>query len=235
MTPRLLLKILILMLAPLLAAPLAAQTKAAAVDWTRTITVTPKGGFILGNPNARTKLVEYMSYSCPHCADFAKEATEQLKTGWIKRGALSIEYRNFIRDPFDLSAALVARCGGQPRFLANHEAIFSTYDGWIAKADDYAKNPLKTEDRAAQLADIADKVGFIALAGKNGLSADATRKCIADPNAMATVLAMTAGAWDIAPDFEGTPTFVLDGKVLKGIHGWAGLKPLLPPLPAPGK
>lgn len=211
--------------------PAAAQAQ---TDWTKTVTVTSKGGFILGNPAAKTKLVEYMSYSCPHCADFAKEANTELKAR-IKTGQFSVEYRNFIRDPFDLSAALVARCGGQTHFLANHEAIFSSYDAWMEKAQTYSKDPPKIEDRAAQLADIADKVGFIALAGKNGLAPDVTRKCIADPNAMATVLALTAGAWDADPNFEGTPTFLLNGKVVRGIHSWQGLKPQLPALPAPAK
>lgn len=231
-----LIKIAALMAAPL-AASLAVQAQAqrapASVDWTKTVTVTPQGGFILGNPNARTKLVEYMSYSCPHCAAFANEAMAELKTGWIKRGALSIEYRNFVRDPFDLSASLIARCGGQARFLANHEGIFSTFEAWVAKAESYA--PAKEADRTTQLSDIADKVGFIALATRNGLTADAARKCLADPKALDTIMALRAGALKDYPDFEGTPTFILDGKWLSGVHGWAQLKPLLPPLPAPGK
>ena len=202
-------------------------------DWTRTITVTPQGGFILGNPDAKTKLVEYMSYSCPHCADFAKTATPELKSGWIKRGALSIEYRNFVRDPFDLSASLIARCGGQGKFLANHEAIFATYEEWIAKAEAY--QPAKDTDTVTQLGDVADKLGFIALAGKNGIAADAAKKCVADPEALKTIMALRAGAMQANPDFEGTPTFVLDGKWLSGVHAWSQLKPLLPALPAPGK
>ncbi len=225
-----------LILAPLgLAAPAFAQGSAATADWTKTVTATPKGAFILGNPNARTKLVEYMSYSCPHCADFAKQATPELKASWIKRGLLSIEYRNFVRDPYDLSAALIARCGGAQRFLANHELIFASFDQWIEKAQDYATHAADApKDRTAQLLDIAQKVGFIAMAERNGLSADAARKCVSDPDALATVLALTAGAWDEAPNFAGTPTFIMDGKVLAGVHGWQALKPLLPALPASG-
>ncbi len=205
------------------------------VDWTKTVTVTPKGAFILGNPNAKNKLVEYMSYSCPHCADFAGEATAQLKAGWVRRGALSIEYRNFIRDGFDLTAALIARCGGPTRFLANHEAIFSSYDTWIAQAQKYAQahsDAPRNADRAAQFTEIADQLGLTAIAAKNGVAEAAAHKCLADPNALSTILALTAGAWDVDPDFEGTPTFVLDGKVLKGVHNWQALKPLLPPAPA---
>jgi len=208
-----------------------------AVDWTRTVTVTPIGSFILGNPNAKTKLVEYMSYSCPHCADFAAEATTQLKTGWVKGGSLSIEYRNFIRDGYDLSAALIARCGGTSHFLANHELIFSTYDGWMDQAQKYAQSHSDASggDNGAQFIDIADKVGLTAVAVKNGISEQAAHQCLADPKALATILALTSGAWDVDRNFEGTPTFLLNGEVLHGIHSWEGLKPRLPPLPASGK
>lgn len=231
------LAVLALLLVPLAAAaPLQAQTKRAPADWSKTVTATPKGAFILGNPNAKTRLVEYMSYSCPHCADFAGDATAQLKAGWIRRGVLSIEYRNFIRDGYDLTAALIARCGGAPRFLANHEAIFASFDTWIGQAQKYAQahgEAADNADRAAQFIDIADGIGLTALAGRNGIAPAAAHKCLADPAALATVLALTAGAWDVDPDFEGTPTFVLDGKVLRGVHAWQGLKPLLPPLPTP--
>ena len=223
----------------ILAMPVAAPAAPAAkADWTKTVTATPEGSFILGNPNAKTRLVEYMSYSCPHCAAFAKEATPELKAGWIRSGALSIEYRNFIRDGYDLSAALIARCGGAPRFLANHETIFASYDSWMEQAVKYADangDKPQPSDRAALFVDIADTVGLTALAEKNGLTEAAIHQCLSDPNALATVLKLTKDAWEADPNFEGTPTFLMDGKVLRGVHAWPGLKAALPPLPAPGK
>ncbi|MCB8828310.1 DsbA family protein, partial [Escherichia coli] len=46
---------------------------APAADWTRHVTQTAKGAFVLGNPAAPIKLVEYGSYTCSHCAAFSKE------------------------------------------------------------------------------------------------------------------------------------------------------------------
>jgi len=213
----------------------AAQARPSPVDWTKTVSVTPNGAFLVGNPAAKTKLVEYMSYSCSHCADFGGEGTAQLKAGWIKRGLVSIEYRNFIRDGFDLSAALLARCGGPSRFLATHDLIFGSFDTWMQQAQKYAQanaQAAENVDRAAQFIDIADGVGLTTLVAKTGITKDAAHKCLADPAPRATILALTSGAWDVAPDFEGTPTFILNGKVLKGVHSWQALKPLLPALPA---
>lgn len=207
-------------------------------DWSTTITQAPNGAFILGNPAAKTKLVEYFSYTCPHCAHFAQEATTPLKTNWIKRGTLSIEYRNFVRDAFDLSAAMLARCGGTAKFLGNHEALFANYDTWMKQAESYSNAQQGTppkEDRVAQITDIADKTGLIATLAKRGITPAAARQCLADKAMLSTVLALTSGAWDADPNFEGTPGFLIDRKPTKGVHDWTRLQPLLPALPASGK
>ncbi|HZV18079.1 MAG TPA: thioredoxin domain-containing protein [Sphingobium sp.] len=199
-------------------------------DWSKTVTLGSNGAFILGNPAAKTKLVEYLSYTCPHCAHFAAEATGPLKASGIRQGTLSIEFRNFVRDPFDLSAAILARCGGAAHFLANHEALFANHDAWVKRADAYARaqEGKPQRDRAEQIADIADKTGLIALLAKHGLTPAAQRKCLADQHALSQVLNLTAGAWD-NKGFNGTPFFILDGKPLTEVHDWARLKPLLPP------
>ncbi len=49
------------------------------------------------------KLIEYGSYTCPHCAVFAKESEAELKGKMIRSGGLSLEYRHLIRDPADLA------------------------------------------------------------------------------------------------------------------------------------
>ncbi|QCI79904.1 hypothetical protein E6W36_11505 [Hankyongella ginsenosidimutans] len=48
----------------------AGATKGA--NWPGTVSKTKDGGFIMGNPNAPIKLVEFASFTCPHCADFHK-------------------------------------------------------------------------------------------------------------------------------------------------------------------
>lgn len=212
------------------AAPVAARPTA--TDWTRTVTVAPNGAFILGNPHAQTKLVEYFSYTCPHCSHFAAEATAPLKQEWIRRGLVSLEFRNFIRDPFDLSAAMLARCGGATRFTANHEALFANYDPWIEAAQSF-KPAGDSRDQVAQITDIADKTGLLALFAKRGVSPAVARQCLADKQALSTILNLTAGAWD-TKEFSGTPFFIVNGKPLTDAHDWASLKPRLPPLPRSG-
>jgi protein-disulfide isomerase len=208
---------------------------ATSADWTRTVTQLPNGAFQLGNPAARTTLVEYFSYTCPHCKAFSDEGMPPLKQGWVRSGAMKIEFRNWIRDPFDLVAALLARCGGQARFLANHEAIYASYDLWINKAAPYERAHPEIDDpknyNAATFTDIADKTGLLALMTRNGLTAPQLNSCLADKASLATILNLTAGSWDAVPNFPGTPTFLLNGKAVPRAATWESLKPHLPPLP----
>ncbi len=223
-------------------APATAQKKqapaAAATNWANTVTLAPNGAYVMGNPKA-PRLVEYLSYTCSHCGDFQKQGLaglNGLKMQWIRRGILSLEVRNFIRDPYDLTAALLARCGGPARFAGNHETLFLNQEAWFKQIGPYeageGANP--PEDKVAAVTKIADKTGLLALLAKQGLAPAAQRACLADKQAMSDVLGMTAGAWDVQ-GFSGTPYFILNGKPLPGVHVWTALKPLLPALPAAGK
>ena len=109
----------------------AAPAKAAA--WSQTVSTTPIGAFLAGNPAAKVRLVEYFSYTCHICADFAKAGTLPLKTQYIDRGLVLFEYRNLVRDPVDMTAALLARVGGAKAFAGNHQAIFAAFPATIAK------------------------------------------------------------------------------------------------------
>ncbi len=222
---------LILFLAAILL-PMAAHA-APPKDWSRTVTVTPDGAHVVGNPAAKTRLVEYVSYTCPHCAHFVAEASAPLKSGWVSRGAMAVEIRNLIRDRYDVAAALLARCGGPARFPGNHEALFANQAAWIERIRAYesgGSNLPADAGRATILADIADKTGLIALLAKRGVAPAQSRACLANEKTLDVMLAMTKKGLE-QDGITGTPGFLLNGK-LSPAHDWASLRPLLP---APAK
>ena len=45
-------------------------------DWSTVVSQTPEGGFVMGNPNAKVKLVEFGSMTCPHCAEFDEKGAQ---------------------------------------------------------------------------------------------------------------------------------------------------------------
>ncbi|MFT3964422.1 MAG: thioredoxin domain-containing protein [Sphingobium sp.] len=222
--------ILALLAALFLIGPATAQLR---TDWNANVTVTPGGAFVLGNPRA-TRLIEYVSYTCPHCAHFVGEASEPLRSGWISKGTLGLEVRNAVRDPYDLAAAVLVRCGGKARFFANHEAMFASQDGWMERVQAYESRRagLPTPKNAAeQLIAIAGGTGLTDFFAKRGVTAEQQRVCLSDKATLDALGAMAKDAWE-AKKIGGTPSFSIDGRLVDGAHDWNGLRPALP---APSK
>ncbi|MET0248480.1 MAG: thioredoxin domain-containing protein [Sphingobium sp.] len=211
------------------AATLPVSTSAAPnANWADRVTLSKIGGHVLGNPAARTKLVEYISYTCSHCAQFVGQASGPLKAGYVKGGAISVEVRNAVRDKYDLAAALLARCGGARRFFGNHEALFANQSAWMDRVIAYDRDGAdKPTDEKAALREIGAKTGLYALMGKRGFKAPQLDACINDPAAMKAVLAMRDEAWN-GLKIGGTPAFTLNGKLVDGVSTWDALKAALP-------
>lgn len=234
---RLLVRALPALLPALLPAMAGAQPAKDAPDWTRMVTQTQAGTFVLGNPRAPTRIVEYFSYTCSHCAQFNVEGSGPLRTGWIRRGLASLELRNAVRDPYDLAAALLARCGGKARFMMQHEALFANFGAWMPRLQAYeaARNQASPPaDPVAALVDVAQQTGLTDLLAKRGLAPATQRQCLADEGALRAVLATTQEAWDTRK-ISGTPAFLVNGKLAQGVADWASLRPMLPALPATRK
>ncbi|KQN07072.1 protein-disulfide isomerase [Sphingobium sp. Leaf26] len=210
----------------LLAVP-AALVAAPAANWVSRVVLSPIGGHLMGNPAAPTKLVEYVSYTCSHCAHFVGEASAPLKTGYVKGGKVSVEIRNAVRDKYDLTAALLARCGGPARFMGNHEALFANQSAWMPQIEAYDGGTDKPADQTAAMRDIGQKTGLYALMNKRGFTNAQLDACVANPASMKQILAMTDDAWNKAK-IGGTPGFVVNGTKVEG-STWAILQAALPP------
>lgn len=208
----------------LAAAPALAQK----VDWAKRYSMSSIGGYVMGNPDAKARLVEYISYTCGHCAEFTIKADAPLKVNWISRGTVNVEIRTAVRDRYDLTAALLARCGGPVKFFGNHQALFANFDNWMkqVQAYDAKERPPATVDAA--MVDIAAGTGLFALMQKRGFTESQLKTCLADRGAREKVLAMAQEAWE-GVQIGGTPSFLINGRHLAGVHDWRGLEPALPP------
>ncbi len=194
------------------------------VDWTKTVTRTPAGSYVVGNPAAKVRLIEFMSYTCPHCAHFAAEGTPPLMHDYVKRGTVAFEVRNAVRDPLDLAAAIAARCGAPGRFPGNHEAIFAAQASLFEGANKFDPAPT-SKDPIAGMKAMSRTSGLTALMAKRGVSPAALDACFASKAAQAPVITMTNDAWSTRK-IPGTPAFFLNGKAVE-TNEWAGLEPLL--------
>jgi protein-disulfide isomerase len=201
-----------------------AATTPPARNWASTSAVTPIGSHVLGNPEAAVKLVEYVSYTCPHCAHFQQEAETPLRIIYVIPGKVSVELRHLVRDPVDLTAALLANCGDPARFWRNHNTLMLSQSRWIetmgratpAQQSRWSNGPIPARMRA-----IAADFGFYALMAPRGYDRPQLDRCLADEAMARRLVAMRAGA--DAAGVESTPSFLLGDSLLAGTHDWKAL------------
>jgi protein-disulfide isomerase len=208
----------------------AAIFAAPAANWTLNFIQSAEGGHSIGNPVAPTKVVEYASYTCDHCARFEREDVPILKRDYIAKGKVALEVRNLVRDPVDLTVALLARCGGKGRFFGNHRHFMVTQSQWMANAAKIsAANEAKLErgDASGFALGAYTDMGLSAFAKQRGITDSQAKICLADKVALKKVLDMTDKA--VGPlGLQGTPSFLINGKVVADIHDLADMKRYLP-------
>ncbi|HEY0595841.1 thioredoxin domain-containing protein [Sphingopyxis sp.] len=201
----------------------AAPAKTAA--WSQTVTTSSIGSFVVGNPAAKVRLVEYFSYTCSHCADFAKAGSLPLKTGYLDRGLILFEYRNLVRDPVDMTAALLARAGGPKAFAGNHQAIFAAFPAFmtkVTKATDTQKTSWFEGTTGERARKIAADTGLTALMRARGYTQARLDAALDSEVAQAELTGMTNIALS-TDHVQGTPSFFINGRNAE-VTVWPALK-----------
>lgn len=210
------------------AALLDAKPAAAARDWRTTIAVTAEGNAVMGNPAAPLKLVEYVSYACSHCADFAAQSRARLEGDWVKTGLVSVERRSTVLEnqPFALVAALVVQCGAPARWFANGDAMLTAQPKWLPKVLD----PALQQKWNAQPADryavtMARDLGFYELMQGRGYTAAQTEACLTDQARIQSILQTTSYGFATI-GIAGTPSLLINDSLLS-FFDWPNLEGLI--------
>jgi protein-disulfide isomerase len=154
-------------------------------------------------------VVEYGSLTCPHCATFALEALPKLKKAYIDTGKVRFIFREFSRNPLDVAAFMLARCVGDDKALAAIDLLFAEQEKWA-----FVDKPLEP---------------LIAAMRPAGLSHDKAIECLKDNSKAQALQTIAKVATDLVK-LEGTPTFIIDGKVYGGELTYDQLEAILQPL-----
>jgi protein-disulfide isomerase len=195
--------------------------------WTDTVSKTEEGGFVMGNPDAAVKLIEYGALSCGHCAEFSEKSSEKLR-GFITKGTVSYEFRPFLLGPLDVPATLLARCSGPGPFFAIAEQMFAAQREWLGRtasitpAEQQSWQGLPPEKLAAMIAAKLELDKFVQQRGVGSAQANA---CLADRAAIDELAKITKDGVDKF-QITGTPTFILNGKK-EEVNTWEAVEPLL--------
>jgi protein-disulfide isomerase len=221
-----------LSIAGLASAPAGAAAKAHATaakprDWTKVVSMTREGGFVMGNPDAKVKLVEYGSLACPHCRHFEETGYKPLVQQYVRTGQVSYEFRNLLLNGADISVSLLTRCAGPSKFFPMAALVYATQPQWedriekMSEADKAALEKMTDEQRIVRLAEVG---GMPAMAMRFGLNPARARQCLTDKSALQRLLAITQTANDRGIDH--TPTFIINGQVSDAVT-WDELEPKL--------
>lgn len=147
----------------------------------------------MGNPDADVTVIEYASFTCPHCRTFHENVLGQLKANYIDTDKINFIYREVYFDRYGLWAGMVARCGGPDRYFGIADLIYERQSEWA-------------QGEPAQIADNLRKIGKTA-----GLSDDQLNACLNDgETAKALVATYEKNAAD--DGIRSTPSFIVNGE-----------------------
>lgn len=203
------------------AAPVAGASAPAGTAWVDTVVKTPEGGFRMGNPDAPIKLIEYGSRTCGHCANFAVTGMEPLKA-YIATGKVSFEFRDFLLNQIDVGAALAGQCAGPGPFFPILDQMFAeqqTLMGNGPKQGDPFIQQVEAMAPQQRIGAVAEKFGYLAFVQQRGVPEAQARACLADA-AATDALVKAAEAGQKKYNISGTPTFILNDKVLENTGTW---------------
>jgi protein-disulfide isomerase len=197
-------------------------------DWTETVSRTPVGGFAMGNPDARVRIVEYASLTCPHCADFAANGAPKLKE-YVKSGQVNWEFRPFVLNSIDVAVSALASCQGEGPFFKLAEQLYASQPEWIGK---FQAIP---EAEAKRIGTLPEEQQFLALAKAGGIDGffrargmpeGKISQCLSEKTNIDRLVSLRE--LGVGKDkVTGTPTFLLNGTLQEGVYGWPDLEPKL--------
>jgi protein-disulfide isomerase len=194
-------------------------------DWSETVSATEQGGFVMGNPDAPVKLVEYASLTCPHCAAFSTLGYDSLVEDYVGRGLVSYEMRNYVLNGLDLAATVLSRCNGAEPYFALTERFFAGQPAMMQgaqNADPTQLQAIQSLPQNQQMTRFAELTGLIGFVGGLGIPEQRARECLADPSAVAA-LERIRNEGMREHDVMVTPTFLINGETLD-INTWPAIK-----------
>lgn len=194
-------------------------------DWTQVATMTDRGSYLLGNPNAPVKLVEYASITCPHCAEFTEAAATPLRDRYVRSGQVSWEYRPFMIFPTDPGVFLLLRCLGPQAFFHVAEQLYADQRTWVGRLQATPQAQLQALDSlppAQKAAALIRAAGLDEFFRQRGIPEGRMTTCLGDDAALQQLGRGTqrAGTED---NVTGTPTFIVNGEKLD-VGDWPGLE-----------
>ena len=191
-------------------------------NWAETVVKTPEG-YLMGNPNAAIKLVEYGARSCPTCGAFAREAFKPLTEKYVSTGKVSFEFRDFlVHGAPDVALTLLGQCGGVAPFFPLLEQMYGNQIAFLDKLQAMTpdqQKALANQPPTVVATKLAEQMGAIDFVKQRGIPEAKARACLADQKQLEVMAKPTENAMQ-AGTVTGTPTFLINDKKLDQVVSW---------------
>jgi protein-disulfide isomerase len=154
----------------------------------------PLGDRQLGPDGAPVTIIEYASMTCPHCANFHKNTFPELKKRYIDTGKVRYIFREFVLNPLDAGAVMLARCLDKDKYFDFVDVLFRKQDEWVVQ------RPIEP---------------LFAIARQAGFTKETFEACLKNQEILSGIEAQRNRA---AERFgvNSTPTLIINGKVVRG-------------------
>ncbi len=200
-------------------------TAPAGKAWTDTVSKTAEGGYAIGNPDAKIKLVEYLAVTCSHCAEFEEAGYPELLGEFVAKGSVQLEIRNFLINPFDIPITMLTRCADDTAYLALTQKFYQNQATYLTKLQSVDQEKMqaamKLPDNQRYYA-MAQQMGILEFFKESGISDDQAKSCLSDAESAKKLIAITEkGSKELK--VAGTPTFFINGTIVENVN-WQQLK-----------
>jgi len=148
----------------------------------------------LGAQDAPITIVEYSSFTCPHCADFHEDVLPKIKKNYVETGKVRFVYREAYFSKYDLWASLMARCGGEMRYFGITDILMENQREWLADGE------------PATVVDNLRKIGLTA-----GMTNESLDACFKDEDRVTALVSWYQENFT-RDDMNSTPSFMINGE-----------------------
>lgn len=157
----------------------------------------PFGDNAVGSDKAPVTIIEYASLTCPHCRDFHINTYPTLKKKYIDTGKVRLIYREFpLNDP-DLAAYMLIRCADKSKFFPMIDLFFKKQREWAV--------PGRWDKELFKIAKFA------------GYTKERFDACLKNKDIARKVYEVRKTGADL--NVDSTPTFFINGKIVRGNPG----------------
>ena len=154
---------------------------------------------VQGAEDAPITVIEYASFTCPHCARFHSDVYKLLRKNYIDTGKVKFIFREVYFDKYGMWASMIARCSGSDRFFGMTDLILNSQSTWARAGDDLA------------IVEALRKIGRL-----SGMQDAALDSCLQDGEKLRALVGWYKENAQ-RDGIQSTPSFLIDGQPYKNM------------------